>query len=172
MRRFLVGHEQIFSAAHPRANSTLRCRSITGKSFGCPVSTRIEASSPGDDERRRCSRGSSLPLWRCARQSPIQNAWRDFARHALRHRHVEHAFRLVERQALLLASDIARHRDALVAGLEKIIEHLVMPRHYVAAAQDAAVTRRDAFNVEFFKHRVDAAADGVGWRAFQATIGC
>src|ERR1700744_4769868 len=71
---------------------------------------------------------------------------------------------------LFVACDVARHRDALVAGFQELIEHLVMPRDDIATAQDAPVTGRDAFDVEFLKHSVDAAADRVGGRAFEPPV--
>src|SRR5580704_7915274 len=71
---------------------------------------------------------------------------------------------------LFVARDVARYRDALVAGLQEFIEHLVVPRNDIATAQDAPVTGRDAFDVEFLKHCVDAAADRVGRRAFEPPV--
>src|SRR5499427_5676649 len=44
--------------------------------------------------------------------------------------------------ARLVARDITRHCDTLVASFEKVIEHLVMPRHYFASAQNATVAGR------------------------------
>ena len=46
MRRLLVGDEQVLERRDAAANSSFMCRSMTGKSFGWPVSTRHDAVSP------------------------------------------------------------------------------------------------------------------------------
>src|SRR5262249_58593636 len=68
--------------------------------------------------------------------------------------------------ALLVARNITRHRNTLIASFEKFIEHLVMLRHYFASPQDATVTGGDDLDLIFIKYRVDAAADLAGRRAF------
>src|SRR5215813_5450759 len=88
-----------------------------------------------------------------------EHAWRNLARHFVRHS-----------LALLVAADVARYGHALVASLEELIQHAVMPRYHVATSQDTAVARRDCLNVVFVEHVADTTADRVGRRAFQPPI--
>src|SRR6516165_8068688 len=71
---------------------------------------------------------------------------------------------------LLVTTNVARYRHAPVQSLENLIEHADMAPDDLATVQDAAVARRDRFDIALVENIPDAGPDGVGRRPLQPPI--